>query len=306
MNNLASIVHLLVFPGGLFLIGTGLMYGWFNRKLIARFQNRIGPRWFQPFADTVKLMVKEDLVATGTPYNLFMALPVVALAGALTAGLYVPVFGLPAVTHFSGDLIVVLYLLSLMPFMLALTGLVVQSRFTRIGARRVMTQLFAYEVPFFVALLGPAFAAQSWQIDTIVTQQAGHWALFTQPVGFVVALISLMGKLEMPPFDAPEAETEIVAGALTEYTGRGLAVFKLARGVMMVISLTLIAALFMGGIHNPAGFLLKTLSLLVTITLLEVLITRLRIDQTVTIWWRYGLLLVFAQWLILIVPGVLR
>ena len=79
--------------------------------------------------------------------------------------------------------------------------------------------MFAYEAPFLLALLGPALAAGSWQISTISSYATTHWMILTQPIGFVVALIGLMGKLELPPFDAPEAETEIVSGALTEYSG---------------------------------------------------------------------------------------
>ncbi len=90
-----------------------------------------------------------------------------------------------------------------------------------------------------------------------------HWMILTQPIGFVVALIGLMGKLELPPFDAPEAETEIVAGALTEYSGRGLALFRLGKDVELVLGLTLVAAFYLGGLHNPLDFLLKTLRLAV-------------------------------------------
>jgi NADH-quinone oxidoreductase subunit H len=96
-----------------------------------------------------------------------------------------------------------------------------------------------------------------------------------------------------------------VAGALTEYSGRGLALFHLGRGVELVIGLTLIAAFYMGGLANPLAYLLKTLSLLALISVLQSLMTRLRIDQTVGLWWRYGALLVLAQWLVLIGVKVL-
>ena len=125
-----------------------------------------------------------------------------------------------------------------------------------------MTQVFSYEAPFLLALLVPAVAAGSWQIGTIATYAESHWLILTQPVGFIVALIGLMGKLEMPPFDAPEAHTEISAGALTEYSGRGLAFFHLAKAVELIIGLTLVAAIYLGGVSNPLWFLVKTLALL--------------------------------------------
>ena len=86
-------------------------------------------------------------------------------------------------------------------------------------------------------MLGPALVAGSWQIGTIASYAENHWLILTQPLGFIVALVGLMGKLEMPPFDAPEAHTEIVAGALTEYSGRGLAIFNLGRAVELVVGL---------------------------------------------------------------------
>jgi NADH-quinone oxidoreductase subunit H len=104
----------------------------------------------------------------------------------------------------------------------------------------------------------------------------------------------------LPPFDAPEAETEIVAGALTEYSGRGLALFHLSRGAELVVGLTLVAAFYLGGLATPLAFVAKTLSLLLFIAIAQSLMTRLRIDQTVGLWWRYGTLLVLAQWLVII------
>ena len=119
-----------------------------------------------------------------------------------------------------------------------------------------------------------------------------------------------MGKLEMPPFDAPEAETEIVAGALTEYSGRGLAMFTLARAVELVVGLTLVVALYLGGIGEgwlAVGlFTAKMIGLLGIIVVLQTVLARLRIDQTVSIWWRLGSVLVLIQWLIVITIRVVR
>jgi NADH-quinone oxidoreductase subunit H len=174
-------------------------------------------------------------------------------------------------------------------------------RFSLAGAVRTLTQLFAYEAPFLLALLGPAIAAGSWQISEVATYASTQWLVLSQPVGFVVALIGLMGKLELPPFDAPEAETEIVAGALTEYSGRGLAVFRLARSVELVIGLTLLAVFFLGGIADPLAYLLKTLALLGVMVVIQSLVARLRIDQTVGLWWRVGALLGLGQLLLMII-----
>ena len=300
MEILQPIITLLLFPAGLFVMGNGLAYLWVDRKLVAQYQNRIGPRWFQPLADIVKLLSKEEIVPHGIDARLFNGLPLLALACALTAALYVPLAGLQPALSFPGDLIVTVYLLSVVTMSLALAGANTADRFSLIGAVRTLTQLFSYEAPFMFALLGPAIVAGSWQISEINSFAGQHWIILTQPIGFVVALIGLMGKLELPPFDAPEAETEIVSGALTEYSGRGLALFKIGRDVELVLGLTLVAAFYLGGLSNPLEFLLKTLFLLLLTAGLQSLFARLRIDQTVGLWWRVGAILALVQLLVIL------
>jgi NADH-quinone oxidoreductase subunit H len=301
MNVVLTIVALLVFPGGLFVVLGGLAYEFVDRKLVARFQNRVGPRWFQPLADLVKLLVKEEIVPEGVNRGLFNGLPLAALAGALTAALYVPMAGLAPAWGFRGDLVATVYLLMMMTLCIGLAGANTEDRFSLVGAVRALTQLFSYEAPFLLALLGPAIAAGSWRISEVNGYAQGHlWMIATQPLGFLVALIGLMGKLELPPFDAPEAETEIVSGALTEYSGRGLAFFRLGRDIELLIGLTLISAFYLGGLANPVQFLVKTLALLLVVAGLQSLFARLRIDQTVGLWWRAGAVLALVQLLVLI------
>ena len=112
--------------------------------------------------------------------------------------------------------------------------------------------------------------------------------------------VFLMGKLELPPFDSPEAETEIRAGALMEYSGRGLAMFKLGKSIELIVGVTLVASFYLGGLNGPLPFLLKTLSVLLLMSILQTLLTHLRIDQTVGLWWRFGAILVLAQILLII------
>jgi NADH-quinone oxidoreductase subunit H len=300
MNILTSFVSILIFPAGLTLVFTGMFYEWIDRKLVARFQNRVGPRWFQPFADMVKLFAKEQITPGLANPFLFLGLPVVAMTGALTAALYVPLMGLQPAHSFPGDLIVTIYLLSLLTMCIGLAGWNTSGRFSLVGATRALTQMFAYEAPFLLALLGPALAAGSWQISEINRFTQSHWIVLTQPVGFIVALIGLMGKLELPPFDSPEAETEIVAGALTEYSGRGLAIFKIGRHIELIVGITLISAFYLGGLNGILPFLLKTIVVLLLMSMLQTLLTRLRIDQTVGMWWRFGTIFVLLQILLII------
>ncbi len=300
------LIALLLFPGGLFLLASGLIFEFVDRKLVARFQNRIGPRWFQPLADFVKLLAKEEIIPAGTVKSLFIILPIIAVAAALTAGLSTPLFGFKPVYSFNGDLIVTVYLLSLMTLCIGLAGANSEDRFSIVGATRALTQLFSYEAPFLLALLGPAIALGTWEIAAInqgATQNL--WFILAQPIGFLAALIGLMGKLELPPFDAPEAETEIVAGAFTEYSGRGYGLFRIGRDVELVIGLTLIASFYLGGFSSPLDFLWKTLLLLLVTAALQSLFARLRIDQTVGLWWRIGTILVLVQLVLIIIGNLL-
>jgi NADH-quinone oxidoreductase subunit H len=309
MEIIRDLLVLVVFPGGLILVMCALAYEWANRKLVAHLQDRLGPPWFQPLADLVKLLAKDEVIPQGTAAVLFRGLPIVALAGVLTAALSVPLFGLGPSYSFQGDLIVTLYLLSLPMMCMSLAGASNPDRFALVGATRSLTQFFSYEAPFLLGLLGPALVAGSWQIDEITAFASHRWLLLTQPIGFIVTLIGLMGELELPPYDAPEAETEIVAGALTEYSGRGLAFFRLARDVELVVGLALVAAFYLGGLADPSVptmvstliFFAKTLGILLVLAIFQTLFCRLRIDQTVGLWWRYGVLLVLVQWFVTIV-----
>lgn len=306
MTAITTILNIFLFPGGIILIFISCLYEWLDRRIVARFQNRVGPRWFQALADTMKLLAKEEIVPISVNSSLFILLPIFAFACVMTASLYVPLFGFNSVASYPGDLIITMYLLSAMTMSLGMAGANSMNRFAVVGATRTLTQLFAYEAPFMLALLIPALISHSWKISTIAEYAANHtWMVFTYPIGFAVALIGLVGKLELPPFDAPEAESEIVSGVLSEYSGRGLALFHIAKNVELVVGLALISVFYLGGIGNPLFFIIKTIVLILLISLLQATLTRLRIDQTVGLWWQIGALLSLAQLLIIILVRIL-
>ena len=306
MNAPHPLICLFLFPGGLFLLVTSLIYEWADRKMISRFQNRVGPKIYQPFADIIKLLVKEEVFPKSVNRTLFILLPILGFACVMTASLYVPLFGVEAAIGLSGDLVITMYLLSAMSVCLGMAGANSMNRFAVIGATRTLTQLFAYEAPFMLSLLLPAIAAQSWNIKVITAYASQNtWMVVTLPIGFFISIIGMMGKLELAPFDAPEAESEIVSGALSEYSGRGLAMFRLAKNVEIVICLSLIAAFYLGGVGNPLIFILKTIGLLGIVALLQSTMTRLRIDQTVGLWWQVGAILSLVQLMILILVKIL-
>lgn len=310
---LIALFHILIFPGLLFLFIFGLVAEYLDRKIHARLQNRIGPPFLQPLADFLKLLGKQDIVPGEADITVFKLMPVIALTTIITAYLYIPIWGTRALFYFDGDLIVVLYLLTIPTLTFFLGGWYSRSIYSMVGAVRSLTQLFAYEVPLFLTILASALLADTWSLSGMVTFYRGHTGYWIFNIlGFGVALISMLGKLEKVPFDIPEAETEIVAGALTEYSGRLLAFFRLAMDIEMVVVASLLAAVFLPfGLDLPKwgcflGYLVQVFFIIFLITLLRSLFARLRLDQMINLCWKYLAPLAFLQVLInLILKGVL-
>ncbi len=314
---LPSIFSILVFPGFLFLSIYSLILEFIDRKLYARFQNRVGPPWFQPLADFIKLISKETIIPADADKRMFKWLPVFALTAVTTAFLYIPIWSTGSLLPFKGDVIVVLYLLTIPTLTFFLGGWLSSSLFATLGSVRTLTQLFAYEVPLFMAILGPALLAGdagNWSISGISKffNTNPLYLLFNIPA-FAVALIAVQGKLERVPFDMPEAETEIVAGAFTEYSGKLLAIFRMAIDVEMVVVAALLAAIFMpffvttNAIVNFVLFIIKTLIVVFLLAIIRSSMARLRIEQMVKFCWKYLTPIVIIQILIdLIVKGVFK
>jgi NADH-quinone oxidoreductase subunit H len=308
-----ALFSILIFPGLLFLSVFGVVAEYVDRILYARMQNRMGPPWFQPVADFIKLLAKEDIIPGEADKGMFTALPVVALTAVVTAFIYIPLWSTAALFSFNGDAIVVLYLLTIPTVTFFLGGWYSTSLYATIGAVRALTQLFAYEVPLFMGVLAPALLAGSWSLSGIAAFYAAHpgYWLFNL-IGFAVCLVALQGKLEKVPFDIPDAETEIVGGTFTEYSGRRLALFRMTIDIELVVGAALLAAVFLPfglGIHPLVGFVLfiaKVLFIIALLALLRTVFARLRLEQMVAFCWKYLAPAALIQLCIsLIIKGVL-
>jgi NADH-quinone oxidoreductase subunit H len=284
-----------------------------DRKIYARLQNRVGPPWFQTFADFVKLISKEDLLPTEANPHIFRLAPLFALSSTITVFLYIPLWRNSALFSFNGDIIMALYLLTISTLAIFVGGWYSTSLFARIGTLRSMTQLFGYEVPLFMGILAPALLANTWSMSQIANFYARHpvFCLLNIPA-FLVSLISLLGKLEKVPFDIPEAETEIVAGGFTEYSGRLLALLRLTLDIEMVVVASLLAAVFfpfglnLNPISGFAIYVFKVSFIIAMLSLLRTIFARLRIDQMINFCWKYLVPLALLQLVVnLILKGVL-
>ncbi len=291
MSTIGELFRIAVFPGFLFVVNFGLFLEWVDRKIYARLQNRVGPPWYQPWLDTVKLFTKEDVVPKAADSFMFTVLPVLDLAVAVTAFLYLPLGRFASAYPFSGDLIVVVFFLTVSTLMLFLIGWYSGNPFGKVGSLRAVTQFLAYEVPLVLALLTPAMVSGSWSISNIKADTLQNWARLL-PVSIptlLTALIALQGKLERVPFDAPEAETEIVAGPLTEYTGRRLAFIRLASRSEMVVGFGLLYDLFFPFTNKMGvlGFFAASLLMMFFLSVFRAAFARLRIEDTTALAWRY-------------------
>jgi len=300
-----SLFYILIFPGFAFLVIFGLAAEYIDRKLYARLQNRVGPPWFQPLADFIKLAGKEDIVPEEANKRMFKMMPIFSLTATVAAIFYIPIFGRHALYSFEGDLIVVLYFLTIPTLTYFLGGWYSTSLYSKIGAVRALTQLFAYEVPLLMSILAAALLAGTWSLAGMALFYNQHpWCWIFNLLGFAISCITFLGKLEKVPFDIPEAETEIVGGTFTEYGGRLLGLFRLNIDVETVVGSSLLAAVFMPfglGLGPIAGFclyIIKVLSVICLLSLLRTIFARLRIDQMISFCWKYLSPLAFLQILI--------
>ncbi len=302
--------YLLIFPGFLFLYLCSWLFEFLDRKLLARFQRRIGPPWYQPLADLIKLFSKEDLMPQGANEVVAIALPIVSLCAVLTAGIYVPVAGFSP-ESFEGDLIIVLFLLSIPTLAYYLAGVTSVGIYSLLGGARSLLQFFSYEVPLLIALSGPAVLAGSWSIQEIIARQSetGAFLLF-QPLGFLLAMIGLIGKLKRDPLDIPKAKSEVVAGSLTEFTGVKLGFWHLVMNIQAVVGIFLIINLYIGWtsagnpLLNISIFLIQWLAMILLLSTASAVFARLRIDQLAGLGWKILVPLSLLQLTVVILMGV--
>jgi NADH-quinone oxidoreductase subunit H len=273
----------------------GMFAHWFDRKITARVQWRVGPPFFQPVYDFVKLLVKEVVVPEGASRFLFLSAPLFALASvSVVSALMIRTVIFPAET-FVGDLIVVIYLLTIPSQAVILGAFASANPLASLGGSREMKLILAYELPFVLVILVPIIKAGSTiKLGGILQYQATGGAVIgsiSGVIAFIIGLLCMQAKLAKVPFDAPEAETEIMAGAYIEYSGAALGLFKLTQWMMMFAVPFFLMMLFIGAVNWQQSWLnlffavLIYIGILLFITLVRNTNPRLRIDQIMKFFW---------------------
>ena len=281
------ILEALLYPGIAFMLLMSFLYSGILRKVAARMQNRIGPPVWQPLLDFLKLLGKEDIIPEQAKPG-FTLWPFVALASVIVAGLMVPVGG-EAALPFQSNLLIIFYFLAMSSVALYLCGFASSNPFGIVGSARKITQAVGYEFPFLVSIIVPALFVASLNPLTISSYQlSGVWLVGVFPFAFLAFFVALLAKTEMPPFHVPGAHQEIVAGYCTEYTGTRLAFIELTHSVKLFVLISLGVALFMGSSPDLLSFLVKSLALLLLVTLARTVFARLRVDHVLRVAWLFG------------------
>jgi len=279
----------LIFPGFLFSACVGLIAGWVDRKVTARIQWRVGPPWYQNFIDIVKLLGKETIIPEGASRLTFLSAP---FLGLLSASLVATILGIAVrlpLESFVGDLIVVLYLLIIPAIAIIIGASASRNPLASIGASREMKLILGYELPFILSVIVVIIkSAGSIQIGSILSHQinfGSNLASWSGALTFIVTILCMQAKLCFVPFDMSEAEQEIMAGAVIEYSGLPLAIFKLTKAVLLYTIPLLLIILFWGSNLTPLALIGKYAALLVIIILIKNTNPRLRIDQALRFFW---------------------
>jgi len=301
---------------------------YFERKILGHMQDRLGPMevgfhgLLQPIADGLKLFFKEDIVPSGANKIIFSVAPIISLVPALIGFAVIPfgrdettLFGItlrPYITDLNIGILYILAFASVGAYGTLLGGWSSNSKYSLLGGLRSAAQVISYELTLGLSLVGVLLMTGSLSMVQITENQAGgiwNWHIFALPFpqifAFAVFVISAVAETNRLPFDLPEAESELVAGFFTEYSGMRFAFFFLAEYANMILVSAIAAVMFLGGWHAPfdflgfippvVWFLIKVYLFLFFFFWIRATLPRLRYDQLMKFGWKIMLPIALAN-----------
>ena len=282
-----------MFAAGTFgAIVVGLLSKWIDRKVTARVQWRVGPPWYQPLADIIKLLGKETIVPETARGTGFLILPLIGFAAVSVAATILLWANMYPESGFVGDVIVVLYLLTVPALCIILGGSASGNPLGAVGAAREMKLLLGYELPLLLVILVGVFASSgSFSLGAIkMTDTVGVAGSIGCVLAFIVSVMCAQAKLGLVPFDIAEADCEIATGPFIEYSGAPLAMLFLTKAMLLaVVPVFIITVLWGGFSFATVGAALASIGKYVLFLVLLVLIRntnpRVRIDQALRFFW---------------------
>jgi NADH-quinone oxidoreductase subunit H len=295
------------------LLATAALLIWLERRLLAVWQDRLGPNrlgplgLFQVVADMIKILTKQDWVPAFADRPVFVIAPTVIMVTMLTAFAVVPVAPGVGVIDLSFGLLYFLALSSLAVYSLVLAGYASNSKYALLGALRATAQTLSYEVFMGLSVMGVVMLAGTFDLRAIVEAQRGQWFVVPQFLGFVLFAIAAVAESHRTPFDLPESENELVAGFHTEYSGMKFGMFFVGEYIGITLGAAMIVTLFFGGWLGPvlppvAWFVVKTFFFIALFILLRGSLPRPRYDQLMAFGWKA--LLPLALLNVLVTGGV--
>jgi NADH-quinone oxidoreductase subunit H len=298
-----------------FVVFNALILTWAERKVAGHMQRRIGPKevgpygLIQPIADALKLLGKEILTPRDVDKPLYYLAPMIIFVPVLVSFIVIPFSASLLVMDINAGILVILAFSSLSVFSILMAGWGSNNKYALIGAIRSIAQNIAYEIPLLLALLPIIMMTNSFSLKTIVEAQNGLWFVVYQPLAFLIYFIAAVAETNRTPFDLPEAESELVAGYHTEYSGMRFALFFLAEYTNIFIVSAIAVTFFLGGYQGPflpgiVWFLLKSYLLVFVIMWLRWTYPRVRFDQLLNISWKALIPLAFIN--LLVTGGLLK
>jgi NADH-quinone oxidoreductase subunit H len=286
-----------------FLLVLAIFLVWVERKVVARFQDRLGPNrlgpfgLIQPFADIIKLIIKEDLTPKGADKFIYNLAPIIALATVLLIWAVIPLTPNVVGSQINVALLYIVAIGAISTLGIIMAGWASNNKYALLGAFRTVAQMVSYEVPMVIVLLVPVILARSMNIQEIAKAQTPLWYIFLAPVAAVIFLITSIAELGRAPFDLNEAESEIVAGFHIEYSGMKFGMFYAGELLHTLTIGAIFSTLFLGGWRGPwvdqVPFLgiiylfIKAFLIYYVIMWIKYSLPRIRIDHMLNFNWKF-------------------